>query len=179
MWGEKGLWEAATPLEEACARGLMLCHGTSFAETKNGKKKRREMGRAWLLRPFWAALWLGAEGESPGLCWELNPRGSMNTREQGQEEQPGTHWPARPAGEGLGQLLLPVVPGGQQGQGPANLCRRCALCPHRVVAVSQSKCPCRVSGAWRWETLPEAIHSLHQNGKTPHFLLSSRRAATP
>lgn len=84
MWGEKGLWEAATSLEEACARGLTSCHGTSFAETKNGKKKRREMGRAWLLRPFWAALWLGAEEESPGLCW-----GSWGAKSWGQHECPG------------------------------------------------------------------------------------------
>lgn len=66
MWEEKGLWEAATSLEEACARGLMWCHGTSFAETKNGKKKRREMGRAWLLSPFWAALWLGPRRSHQG-----------------------------------------------------------------------------------------------------------------
>jgi len=50
------------------AKGLM-CHGTSFAETKNSKKKRREMGGAWLLCPFWAPLQLGAMEESPVLCW--------------------------------------------------------------------------------------------------------------
>lgn len=68
MWGEKGLWEAATSPEGACAKGQMLCHGTSFAETNNGKKKRRKTRRLWFLCPFWAPLRLRAMEKSPELC---------------------------------------------------------------------------------------------------------------
>lgn len=174
MWGEKGLWEAATSLEEACARGLMSCHGTSFAETKNGRQEKEEGdGESLAPLPFLGTPPAGGRGgvtrTVSGLPGELNPGGSVSTLEQGQEEQPRTHWSARPAGEGLGQLLPSVMPGGWQGQRPANLCHQCALCPRRVVVESRSKCPCRASGVWRWETLPETINSLHQNGGSPTF----------
>lgn len=96
MWEEKGLWEAATSLQEACARGMM-CHGTSFAETKNGKKRGGRRGEAGS-----SALSGHPSGWGPWRSHQSCVGAPGQAKSWGQEEQPGTHWP------GASKLLSPV-----------------------------------------------------------------------
>lgn len=127
------------------------------------------MWEAWSAlsgHPSGWAPWRSHQGcvRAPG---ELNPGASMSTwagaRAGGAERGPlasKRSWGRAGTAVAISDAWKVARPGADKP------CQQCALHPHRVVQ-GQSKCPCRVWGVWRWETLPEASNSLHQNDSSP------------